>query len=74
MSSIATAVLIVLLAGSTVAAQTVQYVDDDAAAGGNGLTWGSAHDTLPPALTAAPPFIQFPQDLILTHSQMPSDH
>ncbi len=51
----ATTLLIVLIAGPIAAAQTVHYVDDDAAPGGDGLAWATAYDTLPPALTAAQP-------------------
>ncbi len=47
--------LFILTAAPIAAAQTIHYVDDDAAPGGDGLLWPTAYDTLPPALTAAQP-------------------
>ncbi len=51
----ATVLLFLLVSGPIAAAQTIRYVDDDAAPGGDGLSWATAYDTLPPALTAAQP-------------------
>ncbi len=51
----ATVLLFVLVSGPIAAAQTIYHVDDDAAPGGDGLSWATAYDTLPPALTAAQP-------------------
>jgi len=46
-------VLTGLLAPKSLAAQSVLYVDDDAPAGGDGLTWTTAHRYLQDALAAA---------------------
>ncbi len=47
--------LVVAAIGATARSQTIHFVDDDAPPGGDGLSWATAHDTLPPALTAAQP-------------------
>lgn len=46
-------VLTSLLAPKSLSAQSVLYVDDDAPAGGDGLTWTTAHQYLQDALAAA---------------------
>lgn len=46
-------VLVSIVAASTASGQSVLYVDDDAPAGGDGLTWATAHKYLQDALTAA---------------------
>ncbi len=51
----ATVWLLIVISGPIVRAQSVRYVDDDAAPGGDGLSWATAYDTLPAALTAAQP-------------------
>ncbi len=51
----ATVFLLILISTQIVAAQTIHCVNDDATPGGDGLSWATAYDTLPPALTAAQP-------------------
>ncbi len=55
MQRTATVLLLILIAAPIAAAQTIHYVDDDAALGGDGLSWATAYDTLPPALSAGQP-------------------
>ncbi len=55
MVRIATALVAVLICGPIVAAQTVYHVDGDAPPGGDGASWATAYDALPPALVAAAP-------------------
>lgn len=46
-------VLVSIVAASTASGQSVLHVDDDAPAGGDGLTWATAHKHLQDALAAA---------------------
>ena len=46
------AAMVMLLAGTATASAVVRYVDDDATAGGDGLSWATAHKYLQDALTA----------------------
>ncbi len=47
--------LLVAAVTATATAQTTHFVDGNAPPGGDGLSWPTAYDTLPPALTTAQP-------------------